>query len=218
MSNKYWDIISSNFDGKFGWVQTTIDLVVHTFQRIMQIPGLKQIGNLIVWYKDKMVEIYKRFAYVDGVVHKDRALYSIGGILVGTYLLFLQVIPFVWNVTGDVGSFVFTHDREMVYTTGGQTLDESIDLHRVSGCYELPCSASNTIYYHVEPNWVQTVRTIFSRGEWFYPEDIIAAIPNQVSKCEIESVWFRWKALEWFPKIVNVESCHPIKQEEMTSM
>lgn len=209
-------LVINNIQDRFTWVGTGIDIIKLSYKKYAQ-PVVNLFSPLWQWLWNIYKRIFTKYAIVNDVVDKEKAAYVLPLMVFGSWLLFFIVIPVTVDFGADGIAVMTKHTNVELFLTGAQPLDESISLFRAKGCPEMPCTDNNSIYYHIQPNQFEFVRRLILEQSWYLPDQIEAAIPDQLSKCVVDVQWFRVRWIkhlpfidEWFPTIVKVHSCYPV--------
>lgn len=159
--------------------------------------------------------VYKRNEYGDLVFSKVRA---------GIFLLIsLPVILAAGSVAVDGTVFAFTFkQQEQVYLFNSN--DNSFkdkEEFSVTGCeirevdptVGFECDSGDTVYFRVNPTWIEYFYAVFVKQDLFYAENIASTIAPGWNVCKVDSWYFRFKLLyrntQIYPKLLDA-SCRPL--------
>lgn len=189
----------------FDWI---LHKILHPVWKSAKFLGLKILNFYIICIWNKFV--YRKDVFGNPSFSKTRA-----GILVLITFLFVWkcFFPLV-SLTYDTGLYMMTaHVDEHVILLGSQEIDSNTGQHTVEGCYELPCSDTDAVYFRTEDNLFNNLWSIFHGRGLFYPEYVGGAVPYSTSKCVVTAYGIRKR----FPfRIINMYSdmlsvvCHPV--------
>lgn len=201
-----------NFAMQFTWIDDAVTIIKLTYVKWFHpvvkffIPPLRVIANFYVW-------AFKKMAYTNGEVnHKKAAAVAVPILVVSTWLTVFHVLPETWDFGRD-GLGVLTERQELgVYMTGAGPAPgaHEEDVFIAKGCPVLPCTDENANYYHIRENSVKSVIRFFESGTVYYPEEVEAAIPDQLSRCDITVQWFRWRLFRIY-NVLSEVSCQPLQ-------
>jgi len=181
--------------------QTYGDPVVRFFT-----PPVRGIWNL---YKRAFVKM----SFVGGKISHQRAAFvAVPVLAASTWFVVAYGFQETYDFTVD-GIGVLTERHEHVYLTGADPVpgDDTESIFRAKGCSRLPCTDDTATYYHIRPNSVKTLIYLVTKGTIYLPEQVEAAIPDQLSECDVTIQWFRWRAFKMYNTITEV-SCQPVSQ------
>lgn len=168
-----------------------------------------------IYRKIWSIFVYKRNEYGDLVFSKVRA---------GIFLLIsIPIILTAGSITIDGTVFAFTQKyNEQVYLFNSS--DNSFsgdDEFSVTGCeikeidpnVGFECNSEDTVYFRVNPTWIEHIYSIIHNGNIFYADNIAATIAPGWNVCKIDSWYFRFKTLyrntNIYPKLLDA-SCRPV--------
>lgn len=130
------------------------------------------------------------------------------------YFLVLPTLGFMF----DAGMYAVTAKRnETVFLFNSQEIDNHENIHSVQGCYKLPCTDDDSIYFRIRATPFNEAWTIINRGTLYFPDYIAAAVPVTISNCTITSYGVRFKlfmrSTDIYPDLLE-STCHPVKLEK----
>jgi len=133
----------------------------------------------------------------DKMVHDDAGNFNktlAGAFLFGSAVFaWFFLVPMLMFVL-DCGLYLTTVKRDdAVYLFNSQEIDPVENVHSVQGCYKIPCSDADSIYFRIRPTWFNESWNIAHHGEPFFSDYVAAAIPITVSRCVITSYGFRMR-------------------------
>ena len=204
-----------NFFRQFTWIDDAVIIVKMMYDKWLApvvrflSPPIKLITRFYAWS-------FKKMAFKDGKVsHAKAAGIAVPVLLVSTWFTVFTVIPESLDYIRD-GAGVLTERQELgVYLTGAGPApgDTTETLFMAKGCPELPCTEENANYYHIRENSVKSTILFFKHGTVYYPEEVEAAIPDQLSKCDITVQWFRWRLFRVY-NVLSEVSCMPLHEND----
>ena len=205
----------AEFAMRFTWVNDAVTIVKMMYQKwfrpIVNIfaPAFHLIVRFYVW-------AFKKMAYRNGEVnHKLAASVAVPILLVGTWFTIFTGIPETLDFGRDAAGVLTEREVKGVYMTGAGPVqgDTTETLFMAKGCPALPCTDENANYYHIRENSVKSVIRFVTSGTVYYPEEVEAAIPDQLSKCDITVQWFRWRLFRIY-NVLSEVSCMPLHENE----
>jgi hypothetical protein len=160
---------------------------------------------------------FNKYAFnKDGVYDKKRAGAAVVGIVVTTL-----AIPSMAEFTWDTAWLVTTSRTEAIYLSNAQQIDHKENLWSISGCTELPCTDSNSVYLRVRSSLVHDFWSLVRNQSLFFPDYIAGAIPPVVNLCYVEIYGVRAKFLtryfNLYPDLLAVESCSPVNESKINN-
>jgi len=168
--------------------------------------------KVLSWPIRKTLNLYW-FFWDRWATNKKRAgvMIAVTGFI--AYFVVLPTFEFIF----DAGMYATTVKRnEVVYLFNAQELDHIENIHSVQGCYKLPCSDDDSIYFRIRATPFNEVWTIVNRHTLYFPDYIAAAVPVTISRCTITSYGIRFKlfmrSAEVYPDLLE-SVCQPIKIE-----
>jgi len=167
----------------------------------------------VMWIFRLYKRAFIKLSYIDGKLsHKRAALVAVPVLAAFTWFFFTTGAPELYDFTAD-GVGMMTSRHKHVYLTGANPLPGSPDesIFQAKGCSNLPCSADTAMYYHIQPNSVKTLVNLVTKGTLYYPEEVEAAIPDQLSECDVTIQWWRIRMIKMYNTITEV-SCLPVDQ------
>ncbi len=173
--------------------------------------GSIPLRHLFRWYRwlwDKVV--YKQDPYKNRLFSKTRAGVFLTATIVFAWFILLPALGFLF----DLGLYLATARRdEVVYLTNSQEILPEENIHSVQGCYDLPCSDENSVYFRIRASLFNEAWSMVHGRGLFYPDYIAAAVPLSISRCTITSYGVRVKLLmrgmEVYPDMLQTE-CTPL--------
>jgi hypothetical protein len=155
-------------------------------------------------------------AFVNGELSEKRAASVAVPILVAfTWIMVDVIIPESVDFVRDGAGVLTERQHKGVYLTGAGPAPgaHTEDVFIAKGCPVLPCTDENANYYHIRENSVKSLIRFVTSGTVYYPEEVEAAIPDQLSKCDITVQWFRWRLFRVY-NVLSEVSCHPLHENE----
>jgi hypothetical protein len=153
-------------------------------------------------------------AFKDGELsHRHAATIAVPVLLVSTWFTVYYAIPETLDYVRDGLGVLTEREHKGIYLTGAGPVpgDHTETIFMAKGCPELPCTEDNANYYHIRENSVKSTILFFTKGTIYYPEEVEAAIPDQLSKCDITVQWFRWRLFRVY-NVLSEVSCMPINE------
>jgi hypothetical protein len=203
------------FFRQFTWIDDAVIIVKMMYDKWVApvvnffAPVVKRIAQFYVWAFQKM-------AFKNGEVsHAKAAGIAVPVLLVSTWFTVFTVIPETMDYIRDGAGVLTEREVKGVYLTGAGPVahDTTETLFMAKGCPELPCTEDNANYYHIRENSVKSTILFFTKGTVYYPEEVEAAIPDQLSKCDITVQWFRWRLFRVY-NVLSEVSCMPLHENE----
>ncbi len=206
---------TADFFMRFTWVEDAVKIV-----RLMYNKWVQPVVNFFAPITSRIVRFYvwafKKMAFVNGEVsHKRAAGIAVPVLLVSTWFTVFHILPESIDFLRDGAGVLTEREHKGVYLTGAGPVpyDETETLFMAKGCPELPCTENNANYYHIRENSVKSLVLFLTEGTVYYPEEVEAAIPDQLSKCDITVQWFRWRLFRIY-NVLSEVSCMPLHANE----
>ena len=203
----------ANFFMQFTWIDDAVKIVKLMYDKYAA-PVVNFFKPVVLWIWSGYVWAFKKMAFVDGELsHKRAATIAVPVLLVSTWFTVYHVIPEVLDYVRDGAGVLTEREHKGIYLTGAGPVpgDHTETLFMAKGCPELPCTEDNANYYHIRENSVKSTILFFTKGTIYYPEEVEAAIPDQLSKCDITVQWFRWRLFRVY-NVLSEVSCMPINE------
>lgn len=200
------------------WVQLAI-AAFWLWQKVFH-PIAKVIWKVVLFlfslYKKAWsLFVYKRNEYGDLVFSKVRA---------GIFLLI--AIPTFFTigtiaVDGTVFAATFKQKERVYLFNSNDNSFKDQEEFSVTGCeireidpeVGFKCDSDDTVYFRVNPTWIEYLYAAFIKGDLFYAENIASTIAPGWNICEVDSWYFRFKLLyrntQIYPKLLDA-SCRPV--------
>ena len=203
------------FAMRFTWIDDAVTIIRLMYHKWIQpvvnffMPVVSRIARFYVW-------AFKKMAFKDGEVSHARAAgIAVPILLVSTWFTVFTIIPETMDLVRDGAGVLTEREHKGVYLTGAGPVPGNHDetLFMAKGCPELPCTDENANYYHIRENSVKSIIRFVQSGTVYYPEEVEAAIPDQLSKCDITVQWFRWRLFRIY-NVLSEVSCMPLHANE----
>jgi len=205
----------ANFAMQFTWIDDAVVITKMTYMKWFHpvvrfiIPPARGVKNFYVWS-------FKKMAYTNGEVnHKKAAAVAVPILVVSTWFTVFHIIPESVDFIRDGAGVLTEREHKGIYLTGAGPAPGNMDEDEfiAKGCPVLPCTDENANYYHIRENSVKSVIRFVTSGTVYYPEEVEAAIPDQLSKCDITVQWFRWRLFRVY-NVLSEVSCQPLHDNE----
>ena len=206
---------TANFLMQFTWIDDAVAIAKKTYSKWFApvvnlfMPIIRAIARFYVW-------AFKKMAFKNGEVSHQRAAgIAVPVLVVFTWFMVTIGIPETWDYMRDGAGVLTEREHKGIYLTGAGPVpgDTTETLFMAKGCPELPCTEDNANYYHIRENSVKSTILFLTKGTVYYPEEVEAAIPDQLSKCDITVQWFRWRLFRVY-NVLSEVSCMPLHENE----
>ena len=204
---------TADFLMQFTWIDDAVAIAKKTYYKWFApvvnlfMPIVRAIIRFYVW-------AFKKMAFKDGELSQQRAAgVAVPVLAVFTWFMVSIGIPESWDYVRDGAGVLTEREHKGIYLTGAGPVpgDTTETLFMAKGCPELPCTEDNANYYHIRENSVKSTILFLTKGTVYYPEEVEAAIPDQLSKCDITVQWFRWRLFRVY-NVLSEVSCMPINE------
>lgn len=181
-------------------------------------PTLRFLGKPVRWLWHLFRLLWDKVVYVEDAFQNRLFSKTRAGVFLAASAIFCWylVVPLL-GILFDTGVYLATKRHETVYLTNSQEILPEENEHSVQGCYGLPCSDENSIYFRIRPSYFNQLWSLFHGRGFFFPDYVAAAVPVSISKCTITSYGIRVKflrrGLDLFPDLVEAQ-CDPLLGEK----
>jgi len=206
---------TADFFMQFTWIDDAVTIVKLMYDKWLApvvrlfAPLVRLIARFYVWS-------FKKMAFKDGELSNTRAAgVAVPILLAFTWVMVDIVIPESVDFGRDGIGVLTERQHKGVYLTGAGPAPgaHNENVFIAKGCPTLPCTDETANYYHIRENSVKSVIRFFESGTVYYPEEVEAAIPDQLSKCDITVQWFRWRLFRVY-NVLSEVSCQPLHENE----
>lgn len=186
-------------------------------------PVLSFIIPLWTWLAPRYVSIYQKMAYKNGVHVPSRGAGALATLIAGTiltlYVNIFYIIPSVFTFTYDAVAYnAFSYKTEKLYFASPQWIeDKSGDGDRVLSvfsCETRHCDLSSSTEYRFRDSAYLNVVKWVTDFEPYDPADVAGILLSELNYCSVTAYGKRFKPLDWFPYIYEVE-CTVVPQGEL---
>ena len=206
---------TANFLMQFTWIDDAVVIAKKTYAK-----WFAPVVNLFMPIVRAIIRFYswafKKMAFKNGELSHQRAAGIAVPILAAfTWFMVTIGIPETWDYIRDGAGVLTEREVKGVYLTGAGPVpgDTTETLFMAKGCPVLPCTEDNANYYHIRENSVKSTILFLTKGTVYHPEEVEAAIPDQLSKCDITVQWFRWRLFRVY-NVLSEVSCMPLHEND----
>jgi hypothetical protein len=161
------------------------------------------VYRVVSWPVRTLVRYWLKFW--DWAVYNKQGKLNIpraGGFLLASaaFAWFMLIPTLIFMI--DCGLYFTTaKHNDSVYLFNAQEIDPIENIHSVQGCYKLPCTDQDSIYFRIRATPFNEAWNIVHHGEFFFSDYVAAAIPITISRCTITSYGIR---LRLFMRFLNM--------------
>lgn len=177
-------------------------------------PMIRFFGKPIRWSFHAYRVLWDKFVYTEDQYQNRLFSKTRAGAFLAVSAIFAwyMLVPLL-GLLLDTGIYLTTKRHEVVYLTNSQEILPEENEHSVQGCYNLPCSDENSIYFRIRTTFFNQLWSLFHGRGLFFPDYVAAAVPVSISKCTITTYGLRAKLLrrgfDWYPDLLEAQ-CTPL--------
>lgn len=169
---------------------------------------------LWTWLAPKYVSLYRKMAYKDGVHVPAKGAGALAVLTAGTvlslYVNLWYILPTFFTFTYDAVAYnVFSYKTEKLYFSSPQWIeDEGGSGDRVLSvfsCETRHCDMNSSTEYRFRDSIYLNAIQWVTMFEPYDPADVAGILLSELNYCTVEAYGKRFKPLDWYPYIYNIE-------------
>ena len=98
--------------------------------------------------------------------------------------------------------------HEKVYLSDTNEINPARNIHSVKGCKSLNCGEADSVYYRVQPSWMNHAWSLATKGTPFIPDLVVGPIRPGINKCDVTVYGARmpiFRYFQWYPIMLDAK-------------